>query len=55
MGLLDQVLGNASKIDAAEVQNEFALGPHVNLPLNAETQRTRRSAEKEKAIVLNGR
>ncbi len=24
MGLLDQVLGNASKIDAAEVQNEFA-------------------------------
>ncbi|HEY5928752.1 MAG TPA: PH domain-containing protein [Burkholderiales bacterium] len=24
MGLLDQVLGNASKIDAAEVQDEFA-------------------------------
>ncbi len=24
MGLLDQVLGNASKIDAAEVQNEFS-------------------------------
>ena len=24
MGLLDQVLGNASKIDAAEVQSEFA-------------------------------
>ena len=24
MGLFDQVLGNASKIDAAEVQNEFA-------------------------------
>src|SRR5690554_4128113 len=46
MGLLGQVLGNASKIDAAEVQNEFALGPHIDLTLNAETQRTRSSAER---------
>jgi hypothetical protein len=36
MGLLDQVLGNASKIDATEVQSEFAVGRHINLALNAE-------------------
>ncbi len=54
MGLLDQVLGNASKIDAAEVQSEFASGSHTDLALNAETQRTRRNAEKGNTGMLGG-
>ena len=41
MGLLDQVLGNASKIDAAEGQNEFA--QVLDLALTAEDADTLRA------------